>query len=351
MIRVFNSGADRQAWLDVWAATGREPFAHPSYVEAISGAGDRPIALAIEVDDGLALVPLLLRSISIGGIDAQDAISPYGYGGPFMSGDISYNHLFAIMDGWARALGLCSLFMRLSLDFEPQSAPVLPPGVSICDSGENVIVDLSRSEDELWSSYDRKVRKNVRKSLRGGCQVSKHSDASQLDAFIDVYGSTMERRGARSWYRFSEHFFRELVDGLMGSFSIFTVSDEDGDVVSAEMVLESDAWLYSFLGGTKESAFHLAPNDLLKHEVAVHGIQTERRGYVLGGGYGRDDGIFRYKRSFDPTGVRTFRTARFIGDQRRYDDLVEAQQAEMSGELEAGFFPQYRAEAVAAPDL
>jgi tyrosine-protein kinase len=75
---------------------------------------------------------------------------------------------------------------------------------------------------------------------------------------------------------------------------------------------------------TVAEAFPMSPNDLLKHEIVRHGQRTGRIGFVLGGGHRPDDGIFRYKRSFDPAGVHPFRVAKIIGDVHSYGELVAA---------------------------
>ena len=114
-------------------------------------------------------------------------------------------------------------------------------------------------------------------------------------------------------------------------------------------MLASENYLYSFLGGTSGEAFSLRPNDLLKHTVIEYGRESGLRGYVLGGGLGRDDGIFRYKRSFDPAGCVPFHRLTMICDDASYNQLVEHRLAAScddtgaKGTLAPGYFPAYRA--------
>ena len=69
-----------------------------------------------------------------------------------------------------------------------------------------------------------------------------------------------------------------------------------------------------------------------------HAADLGLSAYVLGGGYEPGDGIFRYKRAFDPTGVVPFVGVQVIGDQARYDRTCEA-----AGAPETPYFPRYRA--------
>jgi hypothetical protein len=157
----------------------------------------------------------------------------------------------------------------------------------------------------------------------------------------------MDRRAASSWYYFGLDFFDALTRGLDGSYLAAEVRDETGRLVSAELTLMSDNYLYSFLGGTLREAFPQAPNDLLKHTVIDYGRAAGRIGFVLGGGYTRDDGIMRYKKSFDPTGCVPFNKLKMIADQPSYDSLIaqrltHERSTSPLARLTDGFFPIYR---------
>jgi CelD/BcsL family acetyltransferase involved in cellulose biosynthesis len=329
-MEILDAEADEQRWLGFWRDCGREPFAHPAYGRLFARPGERPVALVIERPDCAALLPLIIRKVQDG---LYDAISPYGYGGPFFSAGGDSEGVLDAVSHWAGEEGLCSVFLRLSLDFVPSCR------AEVVEASHNVVVDLRRQPEELWDNYEHKVRKNVKKALRAGCTVSRFELLDDVDGFLDVYEATMQRRGAAAWYHFDRAFIARLADDLASSYSTFAVHDSDGRLVSVEIVLESDKYLYSFLGGTLRDAFPMSPNDLLKHEIVQHGQRTGRSGFILGGGHQPDDGIFRYKRAFDPAGVRPFRVAKIIGDQRRYVNLAISRERP----VDTSFFPAYRA--------
>ncbi len=328
-MRVLDADADRARWCRLWEQCGSEPFAHPAYGRLVAQPGERPVALELGLPGGAALLPLILRPVPGG---HHDATSPYGYGGPFFAGAADLGGVLDAVTRWAASERLCSVFLRLS----PGPAPAPRPDVVAVS--RTVVVDLRRDPEQLWRGYEHKVRKNVRKAQRAGCTVHHLDLSTEADDFLRVYAATMRRRAAAAWYHFGRDFFAGLATGLAGSWSAFAVRDADGRTVSAELVLESERHLYSYLGGTLEDAFPMAPNDLLKHEIAGYGAATGRHGFVLGGGHRDGDGIFRYKRSFDPQGVRPFHVARIIGDRRLYADLVRHR-----GAAGTEFFPAYRA--------
>ena len=63
------------------------------------------------------------------------------------------------------------------------------------------------------------------------------------------------------------------------------------------------------------------------------------KNFVLGGGYGADDGIFLYKLALAPHGEYEFYIGRKIFDKDVYEALVNIREKES---LNSGFFPLYR---------
>jgi hypothetical protein len=96
------------------------------------------------------------------------------------------------------------------------------------------------------------------------------------------------------------------------------------------------------MGGTIASAFPDRPNDLLKDELIRWSRERGAEVVVLGGGVSGEDGIFRYKLSFAPTGIRPLMVGRWVVDPATYDELVKLR--ERQGPIAAStFFPAYRA--------
>ena len=67
------------------------------------------------------------------------------------------------------------------------------------------------------------------------------------------------------------------------------------------------------------------------------------KNFVLGGGYGADDGIFQYKTCLAPKGIVDFYIGRKVFDGENYKKLVDIRTEENPGCLESGYFPKYRA--------
>ena len=355
MIRVLlGEGETRGTWLDAWQLTGREPFAHPDYVEAFAGQGEQAMALLWTAQgDAQVLLPAIRRPVppdladAVGGLahGASDLVSPYGYGGPYASGTPNWRGFYRDLLSWMNGESVVSAFIRAALSPAPPQYRDLR-GYQAVLLNDNVTVDLTRSEDAQWLHYDHKVRKSVKKAMRVGVHVDVQTGFRSLSSFVAVLHETLRRRGASAAYFFEEGFFQAIAEGLPDGIIVAEALDSNGSVVSSELVLQSSDSLYSYMGGTRECALRSGANDLLKHAVINYGREAGVHQYVLGGGHVRGDGIFRYKRSFDREGVQPFFGLHLKGNPDAYDALCVAHQdlRQMEGQSGAAnvYFPAYR---------
>ncbi len=345
------SPGDLAGWIDLWRRwPEREVMAHPEYARLFARPCDRIICVAGEDSGGGILFPLIVRPIAAepwarAGERRLDAITPYGYGGPFAwgTGLRADEPFWEAHEAWCRDERIVSTFARLSV-FPEQLAPV-PGRVEV--RAPNVVVPLSGGADAIWRGYETRVRKWVGVAERAGLEVVRDDGGELLDSFVDVYSHTMQRNGADPWYFFPRAFFEAIVERLSGQFSFFHALRQ-GEVVSSDLVLCSERHVYYFLGGTLENAFPLGPSYLLKHRIASWASAAGKRSYVLGGGYSPNDTLLRYKRGFARAGEVPFRVASMIHDEGAVRELAEAR-AEHSARARAtwtprpGYFPPYRA--------
>ena len=362
-MKIYDAGREEEkaAWLQAWTEwEAREPHAHPAYAQAFLKPGERALCA---VGEGV-LMPMIVRPLpsspdsegvtedSAGSktpgnqalpdptpegshSGACDLVTPYGYGGPFQTSPGDADRLWDDLERWAAERGAISLFARL-----PLVSPAPFRGETI-DLMPNVVVDLA--QPDRWMGYDGKVRRNVKKAQAAGIEIVEDPRGERLDDFMRVYALTMDRRGATDGYRFDEAFYRKLLDEMPDGATFFHAV-KDGRVVSSEFVLHGPESAYFFLGGTDTDFYADRPNDLLKHAIMDALAERGLKRYVLGGGYGEDDGILRYKRSFAPKGVVPYRVGRRTFDPSASDVLVQMRRAQEAGwSPREGFFPPYRA--------
>lgn len=292
--------------------------------------------------DGVSIKNIYLKRAVpwlIDGVQYYDAITPYGFGGAFIqSGEASEGSVSAYYMAWSeycRENRIIADFVRFHL----YSGFIAGFPGEIVKVSDNVTLDLTASLDSIWRQFEHKVRKNVKRAQSLALTVRISEDAGELEAFMRIYYATLKRNSARAYYYFDRTYFERLIAALSGSFAFFTVYAGDTPV-SAELVLASGSYVYSFLGGTLEEYFPMRPNELLKWEIIKWGKRTGRRVFILGGGYGANDGIFKYKKAFSPNSLTPFYVGRAVLDESVYAALV-AQRRKQS-EPDGGYFPLYR---------
>jgi hypothetical protein len=346
-----DSSRDLTVWSKAWAALPeRSPYYHPSFVEALAPGDRRPAAVYYESSDGSRILyPLWVGELNELEIcprdlgDRCDLVSPYGYGGPLYHGapalrEKTGNEFVRLFRAACQEHGVISEFVREDI-FEDHI---------VHDEGErihrqaNVVVRLGLTEEEHLSRYEHKVRKNVRRAREEGLRVIFDERGERLDEFLEIYHSTMTNAGAEPYFFFGRDVFEKLVGDLGPERGLAFVHVLDGErVVSTELILCSRHRLYSFLGGTRQESKHKRPNDLLKHEIILWGGKMGFRFYILGGGAKPGDGIFQFKKAFDPGSALPFFTRQRIHDPEAYERLVAARAA-IQPEPLSGFFPAYR---------
>lgn len=342
---------DRQNWLALWNQwPDREVFAHPDYLNLYATDCAKPMCIAASDGETFVLFPFLLRALAPEPWcpeelrDCVDITSPYGYGGPFCwgaSGTEFPAAFWSAFDQWARSANVISEIVRFTLF--PETTLEYPGARRYV--ADNVVRSLA-PESLMWNEFEHKVRKNVKRARSTQLKIQVDTTGARLDEFFSIYNSTMDRRNAVQNYYFRRDFFEQICSHLSAHTAWFHALVDDV-VVSTELVLVSANRVYSFLGGTNAAWFHVRPNDLLKLEIMNWAFAAGKSAFVLGGGYGLEDGILRYKLSFAPSGKIPFCVGSRIFNTAAYEAMTESRRAFAARNGDAwvpqvNYFPAYR---------
>lgn len=323
--------------LALWELSSyKRPHDHPAFLRTMQLPGQIPMSLIFDYSDE-ARVYYSFYIVSLNNLPyfksinkpVSHIVSTYGYGGAIYEGpkelkqkvSEKYETLFIkqLIDR-----GVVSEFVREDLF---QEKLTLRKCGSQIKQQSNVVVDLEISMEDRWYVYKHKVRKNVKKARESGLRVVFDKTGRYLCDFLNVYYNTLKRTNAVDSFYIKEEKFRYL-NNYFGeaNASLFVHVFDNDQVVSTELLLLSPDTIYSFLGGTLSSHFDKRPNDLLKHEVIQWGMESGYRHYILGGGALPNDGVFRYKESFEPNGARTFYVRKVIHNEAVCDILYQERQ-------------------------
>ncbi len=335
--------SDRGRWNNtVKSIKGYDVFYLNEYVDAFMHEDESngvPVLLYYENGDDRAINVVFKRDVSKDRHFTEkltpdtyfDLITPYGYGG--FLGEISdYDSLNKAYIQYCMDKRYVCEFVRFGLfsdyykhyDGEIESRT------------HNVVRNLEGSVDEIWMDFKQKVRKNVKRANTYALEIIVDETGKYLDDFLRIYYGTMERSEAEEQFFFKKTFFEELIS--TDNAVMFHVKFEE-KIISTELVIYGEDNCYSYLGGTDSEYFYTRANDFLKFEIIKWAKEKGLKNFVLGGGYGADDGIFQYKMNLAPHGIKDFYIGRKIFDRGAYDILCGMREDKI---LSNAYFPKYR---------
>lgn len=329
---------DDPRWPQVLATVPHDFYHLPAYAE-LSAQEEQGAARALYVTDGerQMLLPLLLRDISGGGVDAT---SPYGYPAPLVAPVHDESFAAAALKAGGEMLageGYVSLFVRM----HPLLFPDAPPGVgTIVHHAPTVAIDLSLT-DEAWNAGMRKShRQQIARALDDGHRVYVDQDWQHFESFKQIYRHTMDRLAAQSNYRFSDTYFDDLRAALGGSLSLCVI-ERAGTVWAGGLFVETNGIVQSHLSGDDGTYRRGGAKKLLYAHVRDWAKGRGNEWLHLGGGAVSSGGLLAFKTGFSRD-LRPFNTLRVILRADRYQRLVAAHDAEADPLDAEHYFPGYR---------
>ena len=309
-------------------------------------SGGEPRLFAFPAPGGAIVHPLVLRPVAelpfAGGVASSlhDATTP-PYAGPLHTGALDAGARSAFVDAFARWCGHTGVVTEFG-HLHPWHArtEVLDPAAVEIDR-EIVYVDLTLDPDRLWQeSFTHACRKNINRARREGVRVFEATNEAHAAELHRIYEQTMERRGALDAYRVAPDYFPSFLEQMPDNARL-VLAEHEGRVVAATLYLHDDDDAYSYLGGADHEHQRLRPTNAVVYDMVLWARKRGIKRLILGGGYGPDDGILRFKSSFSPL-RREFQVYRRVHLPDRYAELVERWRERYPGAEPGGYFPPYR---------
>ena len=132
-----------------------------------------------------------------------------------------------------------------------------------------IIIDLTRSETELWRDVSTKRRNQIRRAQKEGCVVEQQHSLPALKASYSILQEVYQRAGL-PLPDFS-HFesLHQQADARSG-LRLFTVSWQ-GELIGCMLCLAHGNWLFDYYAGAYSKHYKKYPNDLLPWWVLTMG--------------------------------------------------------------------------------
>lgn len=268
-----------------------------------------------------------------------DIISPYGYGGIYMSEAVSSDSNFirkfiSIFNDYCMDNNIVSEFIR----FHPlqKNYKFFANVYSLRHVNDNVYINLKQTEKEISQNIAKRHRYCIRKAIAKGVNIKFDNNFEDIDKFIKLYEGTNDKNKASDFYYFKKDFFSSLKKSFGNKIKLVTASIDD-KIVSASLFIFNEKEVYYFLSGTNKLGYNVFACHLLLHEVILKAKNDGKESFNLGGGLAINDNLFLFK-----SGFSNLVAPYYIGTAVRLPDVYKKLLDMSKVNLEIDYFPKYR---------
>lgn len=309
-------------------ADGRfdDVYFRPGYAALYVTPGSRAEALRYRRGGETLLMPWLVRPIAAPGLARAlfDFETPYGYGGPLSTTDdpAFLAEAWRAIEDHCRTAGVVCGFLRFHPFFDNYRW-VSGSAMDVVRDRETVVLSLDKDRDTVWNEYTSGTRSKVRKAERQGVAVTPHTDAESLSVFARLYRTHMEELDAHEDYFFDDAYFEGVTRLGADAWTVYLARAEE-TVIGGALVLTSKRWAHYHLSSSPRQYSGYAPNNILRHAVAMAQLGCGRERIHFGGGRTADpeDSLFRFKAGFSPERA-VFWFGKFTADPAAYAQLCD----------------------------
>ncbi len=181
------------------------------------------------------------------------------------------------------------------------------------------LIEIKTSEEEMFASFSKDVRYDIRKAQRNNLQVIISSDQSQLDDFYRVYLNTRKKRGVPAW---PYSLFKEALTTCPTIVAVTYIQDKP--IAASFLFLEKDTIEYAF-AGTDYRYNSISPYYLLLWEIIKYSIANNYHFLDLGGSTKEmnDGKMYSFKEKW-ATQTRDIPYYFYAADQRNIPSLKKS---------------------------
>lgn len=321
----------------------------PSYLQSVQCAENYPVIIAnINYMDKVALIPYVRRKINdlpiFRSLDHElwDFVTPHEYSAVLTSSNepeernILIDKLCQDIGAYCKKERVVAEFVR----FDPflNNIQDMHKHYSIRCAGQNIYIDLFKTIDEIWGSFSRAARKNIRTAMGFGLQfIESYAEKVDIGLFLSLYKESMRRLDARTFYFFNETYFSSLLEKCEGT-KMFFVRDAHGTPIAASIIIFNGDIAHHHLTGYDDAALSKRPNDFMIYQLILWAKARGLKYLHLGGG---GETIRNFKSKFSPLSIPYYVGSR-IHNKEWYDKLCLIWKSNHSSMDDSSYFPLYR---------
>ena len=153
-------------------------------------------------------------------------------------------------------------------------------------------IDLERSLDEIWASFSRRCRQNIKRVNKYSPDIQQTNDVSAL---LDIWRARFSEVGIKAPL-LSDSYLKELLAAFPQDMTVYSVNI-DGQLAIANLYCGMQKGRYTFWIGGVSTRNDLAVHEYIQWEVAQQAKSEGFKKLDLGGGV---ENLSRFKSKFDP---------------------------------------------------
>lgn len=155
-----------------------------------------------------------------------------------------------------------------------------------------LILDLTKTEDELLGAMAKKTRQYIRKSAQEAIEMRQVKGREELDLCLDIYEDTARRAG----FALHERQYYHDVFTMLGEYSPIFAAFSDGKPITFLWLAISGTTAFELYGGMDDEGQRLRANYALKW----HAIQTTKKWGIERYDFNGllNDGVSTFKQGF-----------------------------------------------------
>ena len=309
----------------------------PQYHKIWENNTDDGVAKIIIFKDenlGEVYYPFMMRPCSVFDgsekyTDVYEAVSNYGYGGPFIKNvkkeDI--NEIIKVFRNevekkFSKANIITELtrFHSLIKNYNHFKNNSL---MELMRDKSTIYIDL-KNKDEILNNMSVSTRNQVRQSLKNNLTIKfiRNPNQKELKDFYNIYKKNMKAVNAAKYYLFNFAFFNDTFKYLKNNAELTFVYHKE-ELVSASIFMFYNKYVHYHLSGSKRKALDLRVNNFLLYKAAKRYSKKGYKYFHLGGGLEDGDGLFNFKKGFAPDNITEFYIGRKIHDKKLYKEIYD----------------------------
>jgi lipid II:glycine glycyltransferase (peptidoglycan interpeptide bridge formation enzyme) len=162
----------------------------------------------------------------------------------------------------------------------------------------NVVIDLTKSEEQLLAAMKSKFRYNVKLGLKHDVKVTFRTDDAALEIFFKLFFQTV---GKQKYFGRNPEYYRQIWRTLQQKNQVMiAIASYNNQPLSAWMLFKDEEVLYYPYGGSSNEHREVMANNVLVWEIVRWAKLQGFKQFDLWGIHkprpdGQDDGYTRFK--------------------------------------------------------